>query len=216
MIKYILLSCTLVLLAGCSFATPKNDWQINSINAYESYKRYYLKNEDNLADTDLKRAVKYAKQSADLDTLARIYLSECALHTGVLKKDSCEKYKDLDSLVVSDELHGYYLFLQNRITKEEIKNLPSRYRDFAAFKENGDYKDAQKEVQKMDDIVSKMIAASLIKDALSADTVKKIIEEASFYGYKKAVVSWMKFYKTKITDDNEKGLIMKRLKILSD
>ena len=215
MMKYILLACSLLLFSACSFSTPKNDWQINSINAYDSYKKYYLKGEDNLAGTDIKRAVKYAKQSADLNTLARIYLSECALHVSVLESDDCEKYQTLNELVTSDELHSYYLFLQNKITKDELKDLPSKYRDFAGYAEVRDYENAQKEILGMNDIVSKMIAASLIRDSLNDATIKNIIDEASFYGYKKAVINWMKFYETKVVDKNEKDLINKKLEILN-
>lgn len=215
MIRYILLACSLLLLSACSFTTPKNDWQINSINAYESYKKYYLKGEDNLANTDMKRAVKYAKQSADLNTLARIYLSECALHVSVLEDDDCKKYKELDDLVTSDELRSYSLFLQNKITKDDIKNLPSRYQDFSEYVQKKEYKNAQKELEKMDDIVSKMVAASLIREYLDPKSIKNIIDEASFYGYKKAVINWMKFYETKVTDSTERDLINKKLKILN-
>ncbi|WP_345980157.1 hypothetical protein [Sulfurimonas sp. HSL3-2] len=215
MIRYILLACSLLLLSACSFTTPKNDWQINSINAYESYKKYYLKGEDNLANTDMKRAVKYAKQSADLNTLARIYLSECALHVSVLEDDDCKKYKELDDLVTSDELRSYSLFLQNKITKDDIKNLPSRYQDFSEYVQKKEYINAQKELEKMDDIVSKMVAASLIREYLDPKSIKNIIDEASFYGYKKAVINWMKFYETKVTDSTERDLINKKLKILN-
>lgn len=215
MIKYILLISSLLFITACSFTTPKNDWQINSINAYDSYKKYYLKGEDNLASTDIKRAVRYAKQSADLDTLARIYLSECALHVSVLEDDGCEKYKELDDLVTSDDLRSYYLFLQNMTTKEDIKYLPSRYQDFSSYVQKKEYANAQKEIEKMDDIVSKMISASLIKEDLDPKSIKSIIDEASFYGYKKAVINWMKFYETKVTDKNERDLINKKLKILN-
>lgn len=216
MIKHLLLTCTLIFLTACSFTKPKNEWQINSINAYDSYKEYYLKGEDNLAATDMKRAIRYAKQSADLNTLARIYVSECALHVGVLANGDCEKYLSIKNLAASDELYSYYLLLQNKITEENIKYLPSKYQKFATYKLDNDLTQAETELLKIDDIVSKMISASLIKDSLHVSTIKTLIDEASFYGYKKAVVNWMMFYKKKTTDLGEKNLIGKKLQILKD
>ncbi|MBU0631015.1 hypothetical protein KKA17_00045 [bacterium] len=216
MTKYLLLTCTLIFLSACSFTKPKNEWQINSINAYDSYKEYYLKGEDNLASTDMKRAVKYAKQSADLNTLARIYVSECALHVGVLEGENCAKYLNVKNLAASDELYSYYQFLQDKLAAENIKFLPSKYQRFATYKLNNDLRQAESELLKMDDIVSKMICASLVKDSLHVDTIKILIDEASFYGYKKAVINWMVFYKIKTTDLSEKNLLGKKLQILKD
>ena len=137
------------------------------------------------------------------------------LHVSVLEDDDCKKYKELDDLVTSDELRSYSLFLQNKITKDDIKNLPSRYQDFSEYVQKKEYKNAQKELEKMDDIVSKMVAASLIREYLDPKSIKNIIDEASFYGYKKAVINWMKFYETKVTDSTERDLINKKLKILN-
>ena len=216
MTRYLLLFFTLFIFGACSFTTPKNDWQLKSVNAYESYQSYFLKNEQNLADADLKRALKYAKQSADLDTLARIELSRCALHVSVLENRECGEYLELEPVASSAKLHSYYLFLQNKDTKSDSKELPSRYKAFARYKEDGDYENAQKELLKMEDTVSKMISASLIKDSLHRSTIKSIIDEASFSGYKKAVINWMRFYLEKTTDVKERDLIEKKLKIIND
>ncbi len=216
MIRFILLTCTLILLSACSSKTPKNEWQFNSINAYESYNQYFLKDEVNLANLEIKRAQKYAKQSADLHTLTQIYLSQCALHVAVLEDDTCQEYLNVENLSRSDEDHSYYLFLQHKLTKDDIKQLPSKYRKFAQYALIHDYKNAQKEILDMDNIVSKMIAASLIKESLENTTMKNIIDEASFYGYKKAVINWLRFYLTKVKDKKEKKLIEKKLQVIND
>ena len=216
MIKVILLACTLIFLSACSTSTPKNDWQIQSVNAYESHQKHFLQNDDSLSNIDHKRAIKYAKQSSDLTTLATIHLSECALHVSVLEEDSCQEYLSLEPLVKDDKLHSYYLFLQNNYNQNDIKNLPSKYRTFATYKLQKNYVAAQKEILASDDIISKMIMGSLMKDSLHVSAVKSIIYKASFYGYKKSVISWMEFYRTKTTDLKEKNIIEEKLKILKD
>lgn len=216
MIKVILLACTLIFLSACSTSTPKNDWQIQSVNAYESHQKHFLQNDDSLSNIDLKRAIKYAKQSSDLTTLATIHLSKCALHVSVLEEDSCQEYLSLEPLVKDDKLHSYYLFLQNNYNQNDIKNLPSKYQTFATYKLQKNYVAVQKEILASDDIISKMIMGSLMKDSLHVSTVKSIIYKASFYGYKKSVISWMEFYRTKTTDLKEKNIIEEKLKILKD
>jgi hypothetical protein len=197
-------------------STPKNSWQIQSVNAYESHQKYFLQNEDALARTDLKRAIKYAKQSSDLTTLATISLSECALHVSVLEEDRCENYLSLKPLVNDEKLYSYYLFLQKSYDAKDIKNLPTKYQAFASLILQNKYDDAQKELLASEDLLSKMIMASLMKDSLHVSSISTIIDEASFYGYKKNVLSWMEFYTTKTTDEKEKNKIQEKLRILKD
>lgn len=216
MMKFATLFLTAFLFLGCSSTPVKNEWQIQSVNAYESSKLYFLKDENTLANTDLKRAKKYAKQSADLSTLAKIELSQCALHVSVLEEDNCSAFIQLEPLSKDALSHSYYLFLQNQYTKDDIKNLPSRYQDFATYVLAGDYEKAQRELLSCKDILSKSIMASLIKNELSAGTIKALIDELSFYGYKKSVIAWLEFYETKLHDPNEAEDVEKRLKILKD
>ena len=216
MIKFPLFLSVAFLFLGCSSTPVKNEWQVQSVNAYESSKLYFLKDENTLASTDLKRAKKYARQSADLSTLAKIELSQCALHVSVLQDDNCSAYKELEPLAKDSLSHSYYLFLQNKYTQKDINNLPARYKNFAAYKLAGDYEQAQRELLSTKEIISKSIMASLIKEKLDANTVKVLIDELSFYGYKKAVLAWLEFYQTKLNNTDEIEDVKKRLQVLKD
>ncbi len=216
MIRFYLLPCCLLFFSACSTSSPKNSWQIQSVNAYESHQKYFLQNEDALARTDLKRALKYAKQSANLTTLATIELSECALHVSNLQEENCAAYLAIEPLVNDVKLHSYFLFLQQKYEQKDIKNLPDKYQSFASLLLQKRYEDATKELLSTEDFLSKMIMASLMKKSLHVSTIASIIEEASFYGYKKNVLSWMEFYSTKTTDVDEKKRIQEKLKILKD
>ncbi len=96
-------------------------------------KNFLIDNED-IAKDDLQRAIKYAKQSADLRQLSRIYLGECALNISVGLKDECTKYQELELLVNSIELKAYFMMLQSKLKKEQIKNLPEQYRIFSEYR----------------------------------------------------------------------------------
>ena len=216
MIRFFLATSCLLLFSACSTSTPKNSWQIQSVNAYESHQKYFLQNEDALSKTDLKRAIKYAKQSSDMTTLATIYLSECALHVSALQEDDCKDYTEIQTLVNDEKLHSYYLFLQSRYDASDIKNLPSKYRTFAIYKLKHDDENAQREILNTKDIISKMIMASLIKNSLHVSTIKTLIDDISVYGYKKNILGWMQFYEAKISDEREKNIIKAKLNILRD
>lgn len=216
MIKKLLLFFAILMLAGCSFSTPKNKWQLNSVNAFTSYEEYFLKGKESIANVELKRAKNYAKQSADLMTLARIELSSCALHVSVLQSAECKEYESLKPLVPSKELEAYNQFLAGALSELMVDELPSRYQNFARYVAQKEYGKAQNALDSMDNIVSKMLAASLIKKHLYPSTVKNIINESSFYGYKKAVIAWTKFYINMNIENNEKKKMLKILEVIDD
>jgi hypothetical protein len=214
--KYSLLLSSALLFSACSTTTVKNRWQFQSVNAFESSKVYYLQNEQALAATDLKRAKKYAKQSADLTTLSNIELSQCALHVSVLEDDNCSAYTQLLPLAKDENSYAYYLFLQNQYTATDIPHLPKRYQTFALYKLEGKFNKAETELLAQDDILSKTIMAALIKDELSTQSIKLLIKELSFNGYKKAVVSWLQYYSTRLKDNQEIEKSKEKLRILQD
>jgi hypothetical protein len=216
MIKLFLAFSTLLLLLGCSSTEPKNEWQFQSVNAYESSKHYFLKDDVALANTDLKRAKKYAKQSADLTTLLHIELSQCALHKAVLDDDNCSTFKQLQPLVLDKKSDSYYLFINKQYTKEDIENLPKQYQEFAEYLLKRDFKNASLELLVQEDLLSKMLMASLLKENLSLQNIKSLIDQLSLYGYKKGVISWLEYYKTRLIDKNDIEEVNKRVTIMQN
>ncbi|WP_373071563.1 hypothetical protein [Sulfurimonas sp.] len=204
----------IMFFSACSFKTPPNEWQYKSVNAYESYKKNFLSSNNSLADSDLKRAVGHAKKSSNLDQLARIYLGKCAINNSVGIEDSCTEFKELESLVDDQTMHSYYLLIVNKLTYDDIENLPDTYKSFAYSYINKDYKQAVKEMFDIQTITSKLIAANIVKSNMSVEDIEKLLEEVSFYGYKKTVVYWLKVMKTKVEDTLKIQKIDKKIKIL--
>lgn len=120
MIKITLLLFSL-LISGCSFKTPVNEWQYKSSSAFNMYTKDFLTGDETLAKNDLSRAIMHAKKSADLSQLARIYLGECALNISVGVQESCDKYRSISHLVNDDSLDAYYHLIQLSIKKEQIQ-----------------------------------------------------------------------------------------------
>jgi len=181
----------LVFLSGCSLKTPANNWQYKSANAYNSYTKNFLSDHEVLAKNDLLRATEHAKQSADLMQLARIYLGECALNISVGIKDSCEKYRDISSVINDKELDAYYHFMNLSMQEKQVKYLPVRYHPFAYNILKKDFKSANKNISNMKKPLSSFLCAAIIRDDIDRDTIKKIIDVASYRGYKRVVLFWL-------------------------
>lgn len=215
MIKILLLTLSLLLFTSCSFKTPKNDWQRKSTNAFNSYTKNFLQNNEALAKNDLSRAEKHAKQSADLTQLAKIYIGSCALNISVGTPDTCKQYKNISDVVSSASLDAYYSLLHNSLKKEQIKFLPSQYHAFVEALRHENYKVVNKEIQTIKKDSSLFLCASLVKDEVSIKTIKKVIEIASNNGYKKVVLFWLEGLKKVVEDEKEKESIDKKISILN-
>lgn len=205
----------LVLISGCSFETPPNDWQYKSVNAFDTYTKDFLRSNDIAAKNDIKRAISHAKKSADLTSLARIYLGVCALNISVGIDDRCQAYLDIRDVVAQDELDAYYAFLTSSLKKEDVKKLPKRYHDFAYSLLKEEYKDANEDVKDMQKVTSKLLTSALLKEKISKENILNVIESASFRGYKKAVLYWLKRLRDITSDKDEISKIDKKILILT-
>ena len=206
----------IVLFQGCSFKSPQNQWEYSSSNSFNSYSRYFLSDDDALAKSDLERAIKYAKQSANLEQLARVYLGACALNISVEQYDKCKNYRDIEEFVLSEELKAYFSMLKKEVKKEQIKYLPKQYQVFEEYKFEKQYNLAFGAINSMEQVSSQFIAASLIKNELKKSQVKLLIEKASFYGYKKIVLFWLNHYYNMEENLKEKEKIVKKIRILKN
>jgi hypothetical protein len=164
--KILFITLFIILSTGCSLKTPKNEWQYKSANAFSSYTKNFLSDNDVLANNDLKRAMKHAKQSANLTQLAKVYLGECALHISVGEDTSCQKYKNISEFLDNKELDAYYEFITLIFQRNTIDNLAEHYKKFATHLKNTEYSKANKDIFTMSKASSTFLAGALIKNHL--------------------------------------------------
>jgi hypothetical protein len=196
---------------------PPNSWEYKSALAFESYKTNFLKSKENLAANDLKRAKSLAKSSSDLTQLAAILLGECALNIAVGKEDDCSKYQKIEDLIECPKIKNYYRFLQKDFSKIDPLKLDQKYRPFVEALREKNYQQVNIAIQNIQDPVSKLVAISLLdKKKLSKATIKDGIEKLSFFGYKKGVLYLLKLYLEKTKTKEERDIITKKIKILSN
>ena len=201
---------------GCSFQAPERQWQIRSKSAFNSYTTNFLSGHSVMATNDLNRAIKHINVTADLNKLAKLYLSVCALNIAVGINDQCNDYLELQDLVNNKKLFSYYNLLQNKLDTKDIINLPLHYQAYAKNVINHEYIKAFKALELMNKPNSRFVAAGIIKNKLTSSQRDKLIQDASFYGYKKIVIFWLE-QSLKLSDDfNEKKHLMKKIKILKN
>jgi len=206
----------LIFITGCSMKSPPDRWKAKASNAFDSYQEYYLQGKDRLAAVELKRAIKEATCSADLEPLARIYLGECAIHAAALIDDECGNYIQVSNMLgTQQELKNYYLMLQKKMDAVDEAMLPRQYQAFVKYVQIKDFKTAFSCIKNMPETTSKLIAASLIKNQLDKNMLAYIINQASFSGYKKSVIAWLQFAKKTATRE-ERLLINKKLGLLNN
>ena len=213
MIKHIFLTFSLLFFSACSVKTPDNQWQYKSAAAFNSYTTNFLSAQDVLANNDLKRATDHAKTSATLIQLAKIHLGVCALDISVGNSNTCAKYKELLPIVKDKQLDAYYSLLTNSLSTQDIKNLPVQYQSFA--KHINDKKKAIQSIQNINKATSRFLSYALIKNELSSQTQEKIIQEASFYGYKKIALFWLQELLQNTQTQEEKQKILKKISIMN-
>ena len=214
--RWIYITFTILLFNGCSFKTPPNHWQYESINAFDAYTKDFLSNDDTMAKNDIKRAIAHAKQGADMTQLARIYLGKCALNISVGIEDSCKEYKNIQELANSKELQAYYLFLHSKLKTKDTKLLPKRYQSFAKHLNTKEFIKANEDAREMQKPTSLLLTSALLKKHIESQTIDKAISTSSFYGYKKAVIFYLKKKREILTDIKTKTMIDKKISIITN
>ncbi|MEA3521779.1 MAG: hypothetical protein U9R50_02260 [Campylobacterota bacterium] len=210
----LLLILALLLFLGCSTKAPQNRWQYQSSSAYKNFENYYLKGHSALASMELDRARTYAKQSADLKTLARIELASCGLHVALLQAFTCKEYDRLKPLIVSDELESYEHFLSGKFTLNDIQNLPKQYQNFAKAQLSQNTKAINDALITITPLTSQMIAASLAQEYLSEKSIDTIVNQASYQGYRNGVIVWLSLQIERSSDTKKQAHLSQKLKVL--
>ena len=211
-----LLIFIMLYTTSCSLKSPKNQWQFKSRNSFDLYTQNFLKSNNNIAKSNLKRALNHAKSSADLTQLGKIYLGVCAMEFVVGGSNECKSYKKISYLIKDKNLEAYYHLLNLSIKNNDIIYLPKIYQPFAIALIDKNYSKATKEMLKQEKITSKLVSARLIKDKLDNQSKKEIIKDVSFYGYKKAVLFWLRELRDSTIDKREKDIIMGKIYILEN
>ena len=200
---------------SCSFKEEPNAWQYKSANYFKEYQKNFLSNKVILAKSDLEYAVANAKQSANLNTLAKIYLGKCALNISVGIEDSCTDYQEVSLLLADKKLDAYYHFILKSNTFEDIEYLEDNYEKFARLIKSQKFIEASDYIFEMKRASSTLLSGALMKDDLNDFSREKLLNLASYHGYKKAALFWLREQKKHTKSIEKVKIIDKKIRILS-
>lgn len=203
-----------LLFAACSTPQHEDSWRYQAATATEAYAEHFLKDERLLVQSNYSHAERSARQSADLESLARLYLTRCALKRAVFEADGCEEAAELTLLLGDAGLSAYYAMLTASLPPEQISDLPPQYRRFGYALLSGDGDRICRTAMAVTPLRSRLVAAALVRDRLDPSDIETLIEDASHPGYRRAVLAWMRYLSDITTDPEQRSLLLKKLEYL--
>lgn len=182
----------IVLLIGCG-SKPAPDWTYAAFNQLESYKKNYLMGKENIAELHFNKATEEIKKSGDLEILERAYLTKCAVQLAVLEMVDDREYLKIDVVHPVPQNQSFHNFLKGKFDLVEGKLLPEQYQSFFAAYRSGRVLDLTREISKIEDPLSKLIATGLLVryDKCGEDCLKGAVDTASKDGWKKALLIYL-------------------------
>jgi hypothetical protein len=190
--KYLSLFVFLMLLAGCGSKTIP-DWINLAYHHLDNFKKDTLEGKADTADLHFSRAIQEIKKSGDLDMLERAYLTKCALQSVLLEKIDDRDYLNVEALHPSPTNKSYHALLIGSLNSVDRNQLPDQYRSFYSALKAGKYEEAVDEIVRIEDPLSRLIAAGLMVRYGKPDErcLEVAIDTASQNGWKKALMVYL-------------------------
>ncbi|HVO65906.1 MAG TPA: hypothetical protein VMT12_05410 [Syntrophales bacterium] len=182
-----------ILLIGCSSSKPVPEWTNASFNQLDNYKKSYLSGRDSIAEVYFNRAVDEVKSSGNLEILARVYLTKCAVQIAVLEPFDDREYLRIDAASHVLQNTNFYYFLKGSFDKVDEKLLPQQYIGFLRAFRKGKAEDIANEISSIDDPLSRLITIGLLvqKNGDDERVLQIAIDAASYNGWKKALLVYL-------------------------
>lgn len=215
MFNYLRNILIILSLHACSTSKPENGWQYEATRMSKNYQNNFLQNKTLRASLDLKHARELAKRSANLEPLINIELTACGMEISALNTSECTEASKLLRLQANDEQQAYLHLLLLQIQLDEIKYLPQQYQSFTRSLLNKDDLSINKEIASMKPFSSKLIASSLSKELLNDENIDQLIQELSFKGFKRPLLSWLRFQMDKEKDKVKKAHLKAKIDVLT-
>jgi hypothetical protein len=180
----------LLLASGCGGGQQPLDWQMNALQALQSFQRHYFAGHSELAEAEFKSARAELARTGRADLVARAELVRCAVRAASLEFDDCPGFEAL----------------RYGARREELA-----YADYLAGR-------ARHSVG--DDPLSRLVAAavSLKSGGINPAGVSAAIDIASAQGWRRPLLAWLGVQEKRAADagDSETAArIRRRIDLIS-
>jgi len=190
--KILCLLSILLLFVGCG---PKPiPWLMEAHQRMENFKTDFLTDRPPIVtDMHFQKAAEEIKKSGNLDLLGKVWLTRMALQVAVLAEPEDGDYPKIEAAEPDPANRNFYLFLKGDAAVDGVL-LPAQYRTFFAALNGGNAAETGAAVVKIDDPLSRLIAAGLAvrRHTENEALLQTAVETASRNGWKRALLAWLK------------------------
>lgn len=209
------------LLVSCGSSKPVPEWKDASFNQLDNYKKSYLSGKERIAEAYFNKAVDEIKSSGDLEILARAYLTKYACQVAVLEAFDDREYLKIDAVEPVLQNKNFYNFLEGAFGNVDENQLPQQYVGFFKAFKSGKKDEVAREISKMDNPLSKLIAIGLLVQKNTDEEIELnlAIYISSQNGWKKALLAYLtklqSFYAMNNKPDKA-AYIAERIQLIKD
>ncbi len=217
--KRILILWIVLILTGCGSSAQVPAWKDKASRHLEDYKAHFLAGKEDATEPHFTKARNEIAAGNDLTLLATVYLTKYALHTASLESFDAGDFAKLQRLEPSAANMAYCHFLKGNFSAADARMLPSRYTGVLKAATAKDLKLAVREINSIDDPLSRLIACGVWVRYLPCDEtiLQTAIATASAQGWRRplwAYLEKLQAYYLELGYQDKAEAIQLRLKLI--
>ena len=156
------LSVIIILFLICACASkPISEWKDTSSKQLESYKHYFLTDKESASEPHFIKAKKAIARSNDLNLLGTAYLTRYALYVSVIEDFDDTDFLRINKLQPDAKNFSYYNFIKGNFQTADYSLLPAHYSKILKPAQDGDLATAIREINSIDDPLSRLVACGV-------------------------------------------------------
>ncbi|MEE9913881.1 MAG: hypothetical protein K4571_19395 [Deltaproteobacteria bacterium] len=213
------LALQILLICACAASTPAPVWKENAYRQLDEYKTSFLTGKEASTEPHFVKARREIAAGNDLSLLTIAYLTKYALHTASLESFDSSDFAKLYRLEPDPADMAYCHFLKGNFSAVDVKVLPSRYAGVMKAASAGDLAMAAREINAIDDPLSRLVACGVwVRYLPSDEAILQIgITTSSVNGWQRplwAYLSKLQAYYLSKEDRNKAAATQERLDLL--
>ena len=179
-------------LAGCASGPPTPDWQLNAHDAAQKAVQAYLSGDAQAEQRAFDRARLEMSRTAQPALVARVELLRCAAQVASLVVEPCTRFEVLRQDAAAPE-QAYARYLAGQLQAGDVALLPAAQQGVAAALVAGDANRAAVALAKIEDPLSRLVAAGVLLQAgqASPPVVVAALDVASAQGWRRPLLAWL-------------------------
>ena len=200
------LSVIILILLICACGSKEiPEWKDTSSKQLESYKHYFLTNKESTSEPHFVKAKKAIARSNDLNLLGTAYLTRYALHISVLEDFDDTDFLRINKIQPDVKNYSYYNFIKGNFPAADNSLLPAHYSKLLKPAQNKDLAAAVREINNIDDPLSRLVACGVWVKYLPYDEniLQIAINTAADNGWGKPLFAYLSKLQQYYLDHNE-------------